>query len=165
MDLAHNLDYTQALPAPRFEHGHFQLIAGLGARFTAETSGSIPDLWDAFVPHIGKVPSQVGEVTYGICCHPDGQGGFEYIAGVQISKLDDLPELYRWVELQAQQYAVFEHTGSLDTLKQTFEAIWNRWLPQSGYLAADAPEFERYSADFNPEKGTGTVEIWLPIKA
>ena len=42
--------------------------------------------------------------------------------------------------------------------------IWKDWLPQSGYEAVDAPEFERYSADFNPDTGTGLLEIWLPVK-
>lgn len=154
---------TPGLAAPRFENGPFQLIAGLGGLFTVNTSDEIPKLWDAFVPHIGKVPGQIGEETYGVCCNPDGKGGFEYVAGVAVSKLDDLPELYRWVELAPQHYAVFEHQGSLDDLKKTFQAIWNDWLPQSGYLAAEAPEFERYSADFNPKAGTGSLEIWLPI--
>jgi len=104
------------------------------------------------------------EVTYGICCNPDGQGGFEYIAGVEIDKLDDLPEKYRWVEVQPQQYAVFEHKGSLDSLPATFQYIWKTWLPQSGRQAADAPEFERYSEDFNPTLNTGVLEIWLPLK-
>jgi AraC family transcriptional regulator len=27
------------------------------------------------------------------------------------------------------------------------------------------PDFERYSADFDVRKGTGTVEIWLPVVA
>ncbi|WP_017905280.1 GyrI-like domain-containing protein [Pseudomonas asplenii] len=152
------------LASPRFEHGHFQLIAGLGGRFTADTSATIPDLWNAFVSHIGNVPGQVGDETYGICCNPDGKGGFEYIAGVAISRLDDLPELYRWVELQPQCYAVFEHQGPLASLKQTFEAIWQQWLPNSGHTAADTPQFERYSADFDPRDGAGKVEIWLPIR-
>ncbi|MDI3357698.1 GyrI-like domain-containing protein [Pseudomonas sp. UYIF39] len=150
---------------PRFEHGHFLLIAGLGGRFTADTTKGIPALWEKFIPEIGKIPGQKNEVTYGICCNPDGKGGFEYIAGVEISKLDDLPEKYRWVEVQPQHYAVFEHKGSLDQLPQTFQYIWKTWLPQSGYQAADAPEFERYSEDFNPKLNTGVLEIWLPLKA
>ncbi|MCP1441178.1 AraC family transcriptional regulator [Pseudomonas sp. GGS8] len=150
---------------PRFENGHFMLIAGLGGRFTADTTKAIPDLWEKFIPEIGKIPGQKSEVTYGICCNPDGKGGFEYIAGVEISKLDDLPEKYRWIEVQPQKYAVFEHKGTLDTLPQTFQHIWKTWLPESGYEAADAPEFERYSEDFNPKLNTGVLEIWLPIKA
>ncbi|PPA02076.1 AraC family transcriptional regulator, partial [Pseudomonas sp. MWU12-2312b] len=85
--------------------------------------------------------------------------------GVEISKLDDLPEQYRWVEIQPQYYAVFEHKGPLDALPQTFRYICDTWLPQSGHQAADAPEFERYSEDFNPRLNTGKLEIWLPIKA
>ena len=153
------------LAEPRFENGHFLLIAGLGGRFTTSTTKGIPALWEKFIPEIGKIPGQKSEVTYGICCNPDGKGGFEYIAGVEISKLDDLPDKYRWVEVQPQRYAVFEHKGSLDTLPQTFQYIWKTWLPQSGYQAADAPEFERYSEDFNPKLNTGVLEIWLPLKA
>ncbi|MCF4994398.1 AraC family transcriptional regulator [Pseudomonas syringae] len=149
---------------PRFEHGHFLLIAGLGGRFTQDTTDGIPELWEQFIPHLGKIPGQKDEVTYGVCCNADGKGGFEYIAGVAISKLDDLPEKYRWVEIQPQQYAVFEHKGSLDLLPATFQHIWKTWLPQSGREAADAPEFERYSEDFNPKLNTGKLEIWLPLK-
>lgn len=152
------------LPAPRFAKGHFQLIAGLGGRFTQENADRIPQLWEQFVPETPKIPCKIGEETYGVCCNPDGHGGFEYIAGVAISKLDDLPECYRWIELQEQDYAVFEHRGSLANLSQTFQAIWNDWLPQSAYEAADAPEFERYSADFNPNTRAGLLEIWLPVK-
>ena len=155
---------TVEVAEPRFEHGHFLLIAGLGGRFTQDTTAGIPELWEKFIPEIGNIPGQKDEVTYGICCNPDGKGGFEYIAGVEISKLDDLPERYRWVEVQPQQYAVFEHKGSLDRLPQTFQYIWKTWLPGSGREAADAPEFERYSADFNPTRHTGLLEIWLPLK-
>jgi AraC family transcriptional regulator len=155
---------TVEVAEPRFEHGHFLLIAGLGGRFTQDTTAGIPELWEKFIPEIGNIPGQKDEVTYGICCNPDGKGGFEYIAGVEISKLDDLPEKYRWVEVQPQQYAVFEHKGSLDRLPQTFQYIWKTWLPGSGREAADAPEFERYSADYNPTRHTGLLEIWLPLK-
>lgn len=160
MDVSNKFD----LPAPRFSNGPFQLIAGWGGRFTQESAKGIPLLWDKFLADIENIPSRVGMETYGVCCNPDGEGGFEYIAGVAISKLDDLPDHYRWVELQEQNYAVFEHQGSLDNLGQTFQVIWNDWLPNSGYESVDAPEFERYSADYNPQTLTGVLEIWLPIK-
>ena len=153
------------IPGPRFEHGHFLLIAGLGGRFTQQTTQGIPALWEKFIPHIGNVPGQKGEVTYGVCCNFDGKGGFDYIAGVEISKLDDLPDQYRWVEVQPQYYAVFEHKGPLDALPQLFQHIFGTWQPQSGHEVLDAPEYERYSEDFNPKLNTGKLEIWVPIKA
>ncbi|VVN05875.1 GyrI-like domain-containing protein [Pseudomonas fluorescens] len=149
---------------PRFEHGHFLLIAGLGGQFTQQTTQGIPALWEKFIPHLGHIPGQKGEVTYGVCCNFDGKGGFDYIAGVEISKLDDLPEQYRWVEVQPQLYAVFEHKGPLDTLPRLFQYIFGTWQPQSGHEVLDAPELERYSEDFNPKLNTGKLEIWIPIK-
>ncbi|QIH10239.1 MULTISPECIES: GyrI-like domain-containing protein [unclassified Pseudomonas] len=152
-------------PEPRFERGHFLLVAGFSQRFVPASAQAISQLWQRFIPHVGKVPGQINDVTYGVHSNPDGQGGFEYIAGVEISKLDDLPEHYRWIEMQSQHYAVFEHGGSLQDLPRTFDYIWRTWLPQSARQAADEPSFERYSADFNPDTGTGVVEIWLPLKA
>ena len=73
------------LAEPRFEHGHFLLIAGLGGRFTQQTTQGIPELWEKLIPHLGHIPGQKGEVTYGVCCNFDGKGGFDYIAGVEIS--------------------------------------------------------------------------------
>jgi len=150
---------------PRFEKGRFLLVAGFGGRFTQDTAQDIPQLWEKFLPWLGKVPGQIDEVTYGVCCNPDGQGGFEYIAGVEINRLDDLPEQYRWIEIQAGSYAVFEHKGPLKNLPDTFQYIWKEWLPQSGCQAADEPEFERYSEDFNPRTGEGSLEIWIPLKS
>ncbi|MDN4585175.1 GyrI-like domain-containing protein [Pandoraea capi] len=39
-----------------------------------------------------------------------------------------------------------------------------QWLLSSGLQAADAPDFERYSADFDPVTGTGTLDIWIPVQ-
>ena len=153
-----------AVAESRLEKGHFLLIAGFGEHFSMNKTDGIPKLWERFIPHIGKVPGQIGEVTYGVCCSADGQGGFEYVAGVQISKLDDLPDTYRWLEIQPQEYAVFIHPGKLDSLPQTFDYIFKHWLPQSGHEAAQASVFERYSADFDPVSGCGVLEIWVPLK-
>jgi AraC family transcriptional regulator len=74
-----------------------------------------------------------------------------------------LPEQYRWVEIQPQYYAVFEHKGPLESLSQTFRYICDTCCPSPG-TGGGRPEFERYSEDFNPRLKTGTLEIWLPIK-
>jgi AraC family transcriptional regulator len=152
------------LAAPRFESAGTLLIAGLGDRFTFATNEGIPALWQTFIPYIGNLPDQVGGLAYGVCCNPDGEGGFDYIAGVQVKSRDNLPASFRCIEIKPQRYAVFLHQGHISTLHQTFYTIWNHWLPYSGFAAAEAPEFERYSEDFDPVAGTGVLEIWLPVK-
>lgn len=151
------------LTPPRFETSSPVLIAGLSDRFTFATNEGIPALWQLFDPYIGNLPDQVGDMTYGVCCHPDGDGGFEYIAGVAVRRKDRLPETFRCVEIPAARYAVFEHREHISTLHQTVYTIWHRWFPSSGLQPADAPDFERYSADFDPAAGTGTLEIWVPV--
>ncbi|MEK7913618.1 AraC family transcriptional regulator [Burkholderia contaminans] len=148
----------------RFETAGKRLIAGMSDRYTFETNEGIPALWQAFIPYIGTLPGQVDDVTYGVCCNPDADGSFEYIAGVEVTSRDRLPAPFRWVELEPQRYAVFEHVGHISTLHQTFYSIWNGWLPKSVFKAVDAPEFERYSADYDPVTGAGVLEIWLPVE-
>jgi AraC family transcriptional regulator len=42
--------------------------------------------------------------------------------------------------------------------------IWNLWFPSSGHELVDAPDFERYGEEFDPQTGLGGFEIWVPIK-
>ncbi|MNN29044.1 Bacterial transcription activator, effector binding domain [compost metagenome] len=83
---------------------------------------------------------------------------------MEISKLDDLDQkVYQWVEVLPRQYAVFEHKGPLEQLPQTLQYIYKTWLPTSHYVELNAPELERYSADFNPKLHTGKLEICVPV--
>jgi AraC family transcriptional regulator len=153
------------LDPPRFDTGRTLLVAGLGERYSFETNHGIPLQWQRFVPYIGNIPGQAGNVTYGVCCNSDGAGNFEYIAGVEVSSFDDLPPEFRRVRIPAQRYVVFTHREHISTMRGTVYTIWNKWLPESGYEIADAPDFERYDEKFDPQSGTGEVEIWLPLKA
>jgi hypothetical protein len=86
------------LEPPRFVKGRRLLIAGLGERYTCETSAAIPSQWQRFLPHLG----------------------------------------------QKQRYAMFRQRSHISTIRSTWNAIWNNWLPESGYEAVDAPDFECY---------------------
>jgi AraC family transcriptional regulator len=154
---------TVTLCEPRFETRPGFIIAGLGERFTFEKNEGIVGLWQAVIPYLGKVPGQIDGRSYGLCCNPGDDGSFEYIAGVEVSATHDLPPDYRYFQVQKQRYAIFRHQGHISTIHQTFFSIFNTWLPESGYMLADAPEFEQYSSDFDPSQGNGDVEIWIPL--
>jgi AraC family transcriptional regulator len=153
------------LEPPRFETGKPLLIAGLGARYNHETSAGIPAQWQRFASYIGHIPGQVGRVAYGVLCNADDSGNMDYICGVEVSDFSELPPELSRVRIPQQKYAVFLHRDHISTIRRSWHAIWSAWLPNSGYENADAPDFERYTESFDAERGTGGVEIWLPLKA
>jgi AraC family transcriptional regulator len=160
------MDETLAtnLEPPRFETCKPLLVAGLGERYTCEGSKTIPSQWQRFGPHIGNIPGQVGDTAYGVCCNTDDDGNFDYICGVEVSTFSELPPEFARVRIPAQRYAVFSHRDHVSSIRRTVNAIWNKWLPESGHDVADAPNFERYTESFDPKTGNGGLEIWIPIK-
>jgi AraC family transcriptional regulator len=152
------------LEPPRFVDGPALLIAGSSERYRCESSSGIPAQWQRFNAIFGKVPGQIGKVAYGVCYNADDSGNFDYLCGVEVSDFSGLPPELGRVRLGEQRYAVFTHREHISTIRRTWNTIWNSWLPESGHAPADAPNFERYSEQFNPVTGMGGVEIWLPLK-
>jgi AraC family transcriptional regulator len=152
------------LEPPRFETSKPLLIAGLGERYTCETSKAIPSQWQRFAPHIGNIPGQVGWTGYGVRHNSDEDGNFDYICGVEVASFSDIPAELSRVRIPKQRYAVFTHHDHVSTIRRTINTIWSKWLPESGHEVADAPDFERYGEDFDPKRGTGTIEIWIPLR-
>ena len=155
------------LEPPRFENGKSLLIAGL--REHVKTISSIPAQWQRALAY--KIPNRLGKVDYGVCFNClSGADSFDYLAGVEVSDFSGLPAELSRVSIPAQKYAVFPHREHVSKLSSTIDTILNKWLPQSGHevahAVADAPDFlERYGEDFDPQTGTGGIEIWIPIKS
>lgn len=154
---------------PRIEEAGPQLIAGLRQRFTPETRGAIPALWQRFAPHIGSIPAEKKEATHGIvlCEAEEESDGFDYMAGIGVSSLDELPEDLAGLRLPKRRYAVFQHSGHVAAIGATCAAIFGSWLPRSGnHPAKGALQLiERYDASkFDPRTGLGGLEIWVPLE-
>ena len=155
---------TDNLQAPRFETSKPLLIAGVGERYTCENGAAIPAQWQRFHQSVDRIPGRVGKVAYGVCCNGDDAGNFDYIAGVEVADFSDLPREFSRVRVPQQRYAVFAHREHISTIRRTVNTIWNQWLPSSGLKAADAPNFERYDENFDPQTGNGGLEIWVPVE-
>jgi AraC family transcriptional regulator len=153
------------LETPRFEIGQERLIAGFNASYTFESRVNIPAQWERFAPQIGQVPSQVGHASYGVCWNYKPGYGFDYLSGVEVRESAGLPAGFSQVRLPAGRYAVFTHRKHVSQIPDTLDAIWRKWLPNSGHQPADAPSFERYTETFDPTTGMGGFEIWIPLKS
>ena len=153
------------LATPKVEMGRAMLLAGLGKRYTFETSKDIPALWLKFQTHSGKIPKQVRAkgVTYGVC-YAMSKDGFDYLAGVEVSDVSGLSQMFAKLSIPAQRYLVFTHREHISTMKSVTMTIWKDFLPKSEFKPAEAPYFERYGEDFDGRTGNGGFQIWIPIK-
>jgi AraC family transcriptional regulator len=155
---------TDNLQTPRFETGRPLLVAGIGERYNFENNGGIPGQWHRFHQEVANFPGRIGPVAYGVCCNGDDAGNFDYVAGVEVADFSGLPREFARVRIPAAKYAVFTHSDHISTIRRTVNTIWNHWLPASGLKVADAPNFERYDANFDSLTGNGGLEIWVPVK-
>lgn len=160
------------LKPPRIATGRPMLFAGIRQHHAfADATQTIPRQWDAFRqlgPIAGAIVAEPtaehGPSYYGVVCGNDvAAQTFEYMCAIEVTDLDPLPADLGRVRILAQTYAVFTHQGHISGLQATWNSIWNEWLPASGYLPADVPDFEIYDDRFDPKTGLGLIEIWFPI--
>ena len=111
----------------------------------------------------------MGRVAYGVVLSLSKDGSCDYVAGVEVSDLSQLPSEFARLSIPAQRYAIFAHHEHVSKLGETIGAIWSKWLPGSGLEPAHDPRgtpefFERYGEGFSPREGKGDVEVWVPVK-
>jgi len=134
-------------------------VAGIGARHTSATVASIPSQWQ----RLEEAHGLGAEIAYGVCGNNDADGGFDYIAGVEIRAAAPVPAGWQAISIAPREYLIAWHAGHISAIRSTWFWLLNDYLPGSGLTLADAPDLERYDARFDDRSGHGGVEIWLPL--
>jgi AraC family transcriptional regulator len=142
----------------------------VGMKYYGENKNNeINRLWDQFNASVNEIKnSPCGDVRYGICYPIENfaeKGEFEYIAAIEVSNLNDIPEGMVGRTIQGQVYAVFTHKGSPEKIAETYKYIYGTWHPKSGYSLLKAPDFEYYDERFNPDiEEDSEFDVYIPIK-
>jgi len=154
---------------PTIKHKEGFRVVGISCQNTMKNN-NIPNLWNSFNFQVcGNVAAAVQGVALGICYYVDfaemnEDTPFTYLAGVEYPNDLPVPEGLESREVPAAEYAVFEHVGSLDTLNETYKAIYNNWLPDSEYRRRATDDFELYDKRFKYGLEDSVMEIWVPIE-
>ncbi len=163
-------EQTETIKPKRMEeNAPSMVIAGLGEDYLFGEPMAPSGQWQKLGPHLGNIPGQKGNIAYGVSFDMKGDKGIRYVCGVEVSentKESDLPRGFELKHLPSFDYAVFEHQEHVSEIRKTCDTIWHHWIPQSGYDRPDNADFffERYGENFNPKKGTGDIEIWIPVE-
>jgi predicted transcriptional regulator YdeE/DNA-binding transcriptional MerR regulator len=104
--------------------------------------------------------------AYGVCAMVEGlpEGHFEYVAGFEVREDAPVPEGMVQRRVPAQKYAVFEHVGPLDKLRETYHNVYQVWLPQSGLEVAPGYDMEVYTEEFKDFAPDSVFYIYVPVK-
>lgn len=151
---------------PRILHRNACQVVGLAGQFTMENN-SIPQLWDEFNKRDKEIPHANHDAAIGICFHDDDyQAGkpFTYMAAFAVTDISEIPLGMVSHQIQAGEYAVFEHVGALDTLNQTYDMIYREWLPSSEYEMDKRDDLEIYDERFVYGAPESVMEIWIPVR-
>jgi AraC family transcriptional regulator len=113
----------------------------------------------------------VSNAEYGICDDFDMDSGeFSYIIGVEARDGAEVPEGAISRHYPEQTYAVFTTPKVIpdrfvDSIQNTWTAIFNEWFPHSGYEHAAAAEFEYYDERcWRDRNELLEIDIYIPVK-
>ena len=123
----------------------------------------IPQLWQRFGSRMGDVQPRANSATsYGLMGNYDPvTGEFDYLAGMEAERTADLPTGMTTWEVPAQTYLVFD--TDFGKIREAYDNIYQRWLPQSGRQRSGGPEFELYDEKFDPSDPNSIMYIYIPV--
>ncbi len=131
-------------------------------------NGEIAQMWGRFVPRIDEPQRIHADISYGLCFSevPEArEGEFEYVAAVEVPDNHAIPAGMVYREVPELKYAIFTHHGSLENLGETYQYIYNTWLPQSGVQMHPSKfDMEVYTADFDPASPDSKLYIYVAIQ-
>lgn len=146
---------------------HLPAMTLVGLRYQGKNENDeIAAMWSVFNKRCPEIAHNIHGDGYGVCRVPAGlpEGEFEYIACIPVDKVENLPEGMVVVELPALKCAAYPHHGKLEKLGETYEALYQAWLPQSG-LEVVEPGFdmECYGDEFDLTDNS-LFYIYVPVK-
>lgn len=129
----------------------------------------IPQLWIDFIARMEELDEiAVPNCSLGVCLYEaniehEETEMFDYLVCKVVKNDSLIPSGMVYHEIPAQLVAVFTHLGSLDTLGDTYDYIYNKWLPQSEYKIVEADEVEWYDSRFKYGEKESQMDIHIPI--
>ncbi|AMR32813.1 AraC family transcriptional regulator [Mucilaginibacter sp. PAMC 26640] len=128
-------------------------------------------LWQSFMPAKKQIPNCLGSELFSIEVYPpayfdvfDPVKEFKKWAAVEVMDLINIPPQMEAMTLPVGLYAVFIHFGLAINGPETYRAIFEGWLPKSGYGIDQRPHFAIMGNKYLPNSTDSEEEIWIPIK-
>ena len=145
--------------------GASRRIVGTAKSYTMETRTDIPNQWRAFFEAGYEIAEATGDAMYGLSFSHDGQGGFRYGVGVEVTQAPKvMPDGCCEMHLSGGTHAVRRVFGPMTELPGQMDWMFCDWLPGSGFELREGAVFERYPHDARNTPEVMAYELWLPVR-
>lgn len=156
------------LESPRIEISQPLQLVGLQQNYNSKTRAEIPKQWQRFAPQIPALSGKNMGTTYGVVLAGSEPDSIKYFCGVEASENAKALMGFIRVSIPAHRFAKFSHHDHVSKLHETEMAIMDNWMTEhQNEVARDSKlplMVEYYGPKFNPQTGTGDMEVWIPIK-
>jgi AraC family transcriptional regulator len=151
------------LDPPRVVNQPLMRVVGLAERCSFDATITIAAQWQRFMACYDAIPHKRDHIPIGVNYGADEDGQFLYMCGAEVHRFGERSRELLHLEIGARDYAVFEHSGHVSTIFDTYRSIWNEAMPAIGRAVADAPVIERHNPAFDPRTGEGGLTLWIPL--
>lgn len=129
-------------------------------------------LWRSFMPKRIEIQHPLNQDLISLQEYPedyfindfDPQAFFTKWALTEVENYNELPMDLEPYLLPGGLYAVFIHKGGPAKAAETFNYIFNEWLPVSGYELDTRPHFEVLGEKYRGDHPDSEEEIFIPLR-
>ncbi len=153
---------------PSFETLPAFTVAGMET-FDNPADRAFGKMWTMLMGSPHRIPHCTNnQIAYGIEVYTEemkNERKWFYLAGYEVDDLVNLPVVFSVKVIPENTYAVFEYKGAItEELFNTFQKIYQEWLPDSGFELAGSYDFERYDERFlGPDNENSVLSIYIPV--
>ena len=149
------------------EISEFKIIGLQCQTEMGKTMEDLPKLWDEYMGRLDEIKNRVDDkVGFGVSISDDPSSKkFTYLAGAEVTDDSNIPEGMTMIIIKPAKYVVFTHKGPIEKLGETYNNIWNEWLPKSNLkVNVKAPCLERYDDRFKDDESS-IMEILFTLES
>ncbi len=127
---------------------------------------NIPKLHQKFTGRISEIKNRINDSAIGIFIDPPNYNyqtdKFQWIAGVEVTSMEDIPEGMEAVSFPANTYACTTYKGKKNQAYQAYDYLY-QWVAESEYELADSYGVEHYEA-YDEETTEEIMDLMFPVK-
>lgn len=140
-------------------------LVGITTETTDASGRAASNLAKAFIERTRDIPGRKNDKVYIFSTFSDDYmpgRAFTLFAGVESEEQARLPEGMSSKKVQAHQYAVISHDGSMRTTGPSVDYVLKQWLPNSDYAQASPFHFQVLEVT-GVDAPLSVIDIWFPV--